>query len=148
MRRQTSFRRLLRGLAFALMAAMLLSACEDDAQRIREQNQAALNPPAPRSDTARINAFEVRQGDCIADYIADGYSEVMNVRITACNSAAARYRAVALVLVPDRPAFPGDAYLEDQFYERCPFEATFFMFPTVESWAQGDRTITCLEELR
>jgi hypothetical protein len=42
--------------------------------------------------------------------------------------------------------YPGEGFLDDFAFATCGEEASSYLFPTEESWDQGDRTITCLVE--
>ncbi len=107
------------------------------------------------SSCGGTNVLELEPGDCF-NGLGDG-AEVTSVATVDC-SEPHDYEVFALAEHPDDGAFPGDdAVFEygaekclesfDRFvgiaYEDSELDATV-LYPSPESWADGDRTIQCL----
>lgn len=134
-----------------LVCIFLFAACESDADRIREINeadratQAASNAPAPTPTplSAEIEAMEVQDGDCINSTIEERVT-IETIVIVPC-SGSWEYRVLGSFTVDDSKDYP----IEDLFlglaFERCDRRFTFILRPTSESWAVGDRTLHCLQ---
>ena len=135
-----------------LVCALLFAACESDADRIREINeadratQAASNAPAPTPTplSAEIEAVDIQDGDCIDSTIEQGVT-IESVVIVPC-SGSWQYRAVNSFTVPSSVAYPGEDHFSLLANEQCDRRFTVFLHPTSESWALRDRTINCLQE--
>ena len=144
--------------AFGVFAFGLAVACTTDRERIANQNEAArTQTPQQRTDFGSVSVFDLRAGDCVTEdaVIADGdeteFVEEYDVDVVRCEAEEAYARVTKLHLIDadeDAP-YPGDAasmaYGED-FCATTSVPYTYFT-PVRESWAQGDRTVTCIEFL-
>ena len=145
------------------IALVIYIGCESDVQRIREANQtfrasqtktASLGAltnvaPVPTFDAAPtplvadISVIDVREGDCITSRLPDGLV-FETVQMVAC-SADWQFRVIGSFAVETTGSFPGDDYFVQQAFVRCDRRYSDHLIPTAESWAQGDRTINCMQ---
>ena len=72
-------------------------------------------------------------------------TEQLMVELVSC-SGEWQYRALTSFTVDDVERYPGEASLTQRAYKECDRHHTRLSFPTSDSWALGDRTITCLQE--
>ncbi len=100
-----------------------------------------------------VQATDVKTGDCLSE-IPDN-SRVMFVKTVPC--AEPHKGEVYTVLAMPDGAFPGDAAVS-AFTDKCgpafaqrapqaaddPAVSVFVLYPTADSWKQGDRTVTCI----
>ena len=147
----------MRWIAFlvVLSAVLLLAAaCEDQQEQIESQNEAADQ----RVGTVPI--FDMRTDDCFIDTLGlieapeGDIGEALEITLVECSDPRADVRVTRTFTVDRDGEWPGEDYLGEQATDGCPgfagesdVFATFF-FPTEESWGGGDRTITCLREVR
>jgi hypothetical protein len=103
-----------------------------------------------------VTATDVKVGDCLSE-IPDS-ARVLTVKTIACDQQHAG--EVYAVLTMPEGDFPGQAAV-DEFSNRCePELATYspaamtddsiqmyVLYPTAESWEQGDRAVTCVATL-
>ncbi len=101
----------------------------------------------------RVIATNLAVGDCLTD-IPDG-SLVQMVPKTACSQPHAG-EAYAVLTMPDGD-YPGQATI-NEWQNKCPTElesyspdamaddsiGVFVLYPTAETWSQGDRAIVCI----
>jgi hypothetical protein len=144
----------MRNLRISTLTVMILIAfagtgaqCTDDGQRIDEQNEAAEIGQSGRDERiGERDVFDLRPGDCLT-WRALSASELSSAEVVPCVSSRAAGRITNMFLVERASGpYPGEAYFENQWLLGCDLAATTGMFPTVESWNAGDRTITCIEE--
>ena len=121
----------------------------DMRSEIENQNLAANVSSAIGAGESRtqqgMSVFDLRAGDC---YIDSGLAEVDTVDVLDCSDPSATYRVLHLARVAQDGVFPGVDYLDRQAFDQCPSSTDIYLGPTAGSWELGDRTITCLEELR
>ncbi|CAN3126819.1 septum formation family protein [Mycobacterium sp. smrl_JER01] len=100
-----------------------------------------------------VSATNVQLGDCLAE-IPDG-ERVVNVRTVSCDEPHAG-EVFAVLTLPDGD-FPGQAAVE-AYHEECGPELhsysqrsvtddsvqLYVLYPTAETWADGDRAVTCI----
>ena len=129
----------------AFLVSLALISCESDAQHIRETN-AALSMPTNTAEalSAKIDAIEIQDGDCIDSKIPEGI-DIESVVIVPC-SGTWHYRAVNSIDVADSSGYPGGEFFAQRAFESCDRRYTTYLYPTVESWSNDDRNITCLQE--
>ena len=128
-----------------LVLILTLASCGDDAQSVREANQAPVESTAePPTPSAEIQAIELQEGDCIDSTIPEGIS-IDTVVIVPC-SGDWQYRVVTVFDVPEGDSYPGEDTFIQQAGERCGPSTSSVLYPTTESWTFGDRTVQCLEE--
>ena len=141
------------GLLFVTVMAsiIVLTACESDADRVRstsgaDPTQAASSAPPPTATplSAEIEAVDIQDGDCIDSSIEQRVT-IESVVIVPC-SGSWQYRVVNSFTVAHSIGYPGEDHFSSLAGERCDRRSTDFIYPTNESWAQGDRTISCLQE--
>ena len=119
--------------------------CTSDAQNIRATNEAAATPPATSTPlSAEIGSTEIQDGDCITSRLPEGV-DIESVVIVPC-SAEWQYRAVSSFEVDYLDRYPGEASFLQRAYSECDRRFTYTLFPNEDSWALGDRTVTCLQE--
>ncbi len=56
------------------------------------------------------------------------------------------YRVLSSFAAADSPNYPGEDHFSLLAGEQCDRRFTEFLYPTSESWALGDRTVSCLQE--
>ena len=100
-----------------------------------------------------VNAADVKVGDCLAE-IPDS-SRVSSLHVVPCEQP--HNGEVFTVLTMSDGDFPGQAAIEE-YQGRCepelavyspaaavdPAVGLFVLYPTEESWADGDRAVTCI----
>ncbi len=126
--------------------ALLTTACEDEAQTVRDANQTPAVPTATAeapTPSAEIHVTELMAGDCVNSTIPDGIS-IDSVVIVPC-SGDWQYRVLNSFQVPDAEVLPDKSFFHDQVAENCDRRTSFNLFPTAESWEQGHRTVNCLQ---
>jgi ABC-type cobalt transport system substrate-binding protein len=103
-----------------------------------------------------VTATEVKLGDCLSE-IPDG-TRVMTVKTVSCDEPHAG-EVFAVLMMPDGD-FPGEDAVAE-YSNRCgPELATYspaaitddsvqlyVLYPTDETWADGDRAVTCIATL-
>ena len=128
-----------------LMLFLTSVGCTSDAQNIRATNEAAATPPATSTPlSAEIGWTEIQDGDCITSRLPEGI-EIESVVIVPC-SADWQYRALNSFTVEDLQRYPGEDLFSQRAYKECDRRSTNTLFPTADSWALGDRRVTCLQE--
>ena len=128
-----------------LMLALAILGCTSDAQNIRATNEAGATPAATSTPlTAEIGWTEIQDGDCITSRLPEGI-EIESVVIVPC-SADWQYRALNSFTVEDLQRYPGEDLFSQRAYKECDRRSTNTLFPTADSWALGDRRVTCLQE--
>ncbi|BBX18975.1 DUF4190 domain-containing protein [Mycolicibacterium duvalii] len=105
------------------------------------------------TSTGNVTATDVAEGDCLAE-IPEG-DRVLRVQTVDCAQPHAG-EVFAVLMVPDGE-FPGDAAIA-AYSENCapelesyaPSAVTddsvqlYVLYPTEETWADGDRAVTCI----
>lgn len=103
-----------------------------------------------------VTATDVKVGDCLKEIPSGG--RVLTVQTTGCDQPHAG-EVFAVLLMPDGD-FPGQNAIDD-YADRCSPELAsyspaameddtiqmFVLYPTAETWAQGDRAVTCIATL-
>ena len=116
----------------------------EGAQNIRATNEAAAKPTATSTPlSAEIGSTDIRDGDCITSKLPEGIN-IESVVIVPC-SANWQYRALSSFTVDDLDRYPGENLFRQRAYEECDRHYTFLLFPIADSWALGDRRVTCLQ---
>ena len=134
------------GIGFvSLMLFLTIFGCTSDAQNIRATNEAVATPAATSTPlSAEIGWTEIQDGDCITSRLPEGI-EIESVVIVPC-SADWQYRALNSFTVEDLQRYPGEDLFSQRAYKECDRRSTNTLFPTADSWALGDRRVTCLQE--
>jgi Septum formation/Domain of unknown function (DUF4190) len=103
-----------------------------------------------------VTATDVEQGDCLSE-IPDS-ARVLTVKTVECDQPHAG-EVFAVLLMPEGD-FPGQAAVEE-YQNKCEPELAayspasitddsvqlYVLYPTAESWEQGDRAVTCIATL-
>jgi len=103
-----------------------------------------------------VTATDVKVGDCLKQ-IPDS-TRVLTVDTVGCDQAHAG-EVFAVLLMPDGD-FPGQSAIEE-YQNKCEPELAsyapaaitddsvqlYVLYPTAETWAQGDRAVTCVATL-
>jgi hypothetical protein len=103
-----------------------------------------------------VTATDVKEGDCLAEIPASG--RVLTVQTVDCNQSHAG--EVYAVLTMPEGDFPGVAAIE-RYQDKCEPELAdyapsamtddsiqmYVLYPTAETWEQGDRAVTCVATL-
>jgi hypothetical protein len=103
-----------------------------------------------------VTATDVKEGDCLSEIPDSG--RVLTVQTVDCNESHAG-EVYAVLTMPDGD-FPGVAAIEE-FQNRCEPELAdyspasitddsvqmYVLYPTAETWEQGDRAVTCVATL-
>lgn len=106
--------------------------------------------------SGNTTATDVKVGDCLAE-IPDG-EKVLRVQTIGCDQPHAG-EVFAVILIPDGD-YPGNAAVE-AYHEQCSPELAVYspaamlddsvqlyvLYPTAETWATGDRAVTCIATL-
>ena len=138
-------------LVCSLMILAAIACDSGDQQRIDDANAAARNEgTATGARTGKISTFDLRTGDCYnePDLLAaeiDETVDLLNVDLVPC-SGPHDFEVLKLVYVGggNDAIYPGEDYFDSVFYDECPQESDFMLFPIPESWELGDRVVTCL----
>lgn len=107
-------------------------------------------------DKGTVTATEVKVGDCLKEI--PGSARVLTVDTVACDQLHAG-EVYAVLLMPDGD-FPGQDAIED-YQAKCQPELAsyspdamtddsvqlYVLYPTQETWDQGDRAVTCIATL-
>ena len=103
-----------------------------------------------------VTATDVKEGDCLAEIPDSG--RVLTVQTVDCNQSHAG--EVYAVLTMPEGDFPGEAAIE-RYQNKCEPELAdyapgamtddsiqmYVLYPTAETWEQGDRAVTCVATL-
>lgn len=103
-----------------------------------------------------VTAMDVKMGDCLKD-IPDS-AEVLTVQTISCEELHAG-EVFSVLTMPDGD-FPGQSEI-DEYADRCSPELEsyspdamtddsvqlYVLYPTAETWEQGDRAVTCIATL-
>jgi hypothetical protein len=106
--------------------------------------------------TGTVTATDVKVGDCLKEI--PGSTRVMTVDTVGCDQAHAG-EVFAVLLMPDG-LFPGQPAIEE-YQNKCEPELAsyapnaiaddsvqlYVLYPTAETWGQGDRAVTCIATL-
>lgn len=152
-------RRRARALAIVpvIAAALALSGCSAIGSLV---DGIAPKPAETRDESGTIveggqtDVFAIAVGDCLDDQSGDVVQEVPTV---PCSEPHA-YEVYAEIVVTDADEYPGTEAIETEADAGCydafgPFvgfayedsELDFnYYYPTAESWAEGDRIVSCL----
>lgn len=85
-------------------------------------------------------------GDCV-EWLG-GSAEVEKLEHVDCSYPAA-IRVVALFHVTDSGAWPGQTAIDAQADLRCPWETSYVLGPSKDSWEKaGNRRVACFERVR
>ena len=57
-----------------------------------------------------------------------------------------QYRVLKSFAVPDAEAYPDETFFVDQVSQHCDVQTDFYLYPSAESWEQGDRTVNCIQQ--
>ncbi|KRE27736.1 hypothetical protein ASG82_15320 [Mycobacterium sp. Soil538] len=107
-------------------------------------------------DSGNVTATDVKVGDCLAE-IPDG-DKVLRVQTVGCDQPHAG-EVFAVLMMPEGD-FPGQSAVE-AYHEKCGPELAsyspaamtddsvqlYVLYPTAETWASGDRAVTCIATL-
>ena len=88
-------------------------------------------------DSNRLNAEE-----CFNEAPETGY---LMVELVNC-SAGWQYRTLNSFSVDGGPRYPGESAFRQNAYVACDRRYTSTHFPSTETWAVGDRKVTCLQK--
>ncbi len=81
-------------------------------------------------------------GNC---YDGAATSQVSWVSLVPCSGPYDYLVLVQFIVNPESSAFPGNDFLLAEGNSRCPSDTDVVIFPTGESWAEGRRTIMCVQ---
>jgi Septum formation len=107
-------------------------------------------------DKGTVTATDVRVGDCLTEIPRD--TRVLTVQTIECEESHAG-EVFAVLLMPEGD-FPGQAAI-DTYADKCSPELAsyspaamkddsiqmYVLYPTEETWAKGDRAVTCIATL-
>ena len=128
---------------------VVLTSCETDADRTRSSNEAANSKMVfdPDERSGRIRVFDLREGDCFiapdVPLLSTGNLEV--VELVQC-TAKWKYRVLNTFALSIDGPYPSDQYFINQADERCHRLYDVSLSPTFDSWAAGDRVVSCIQE--
>jgi hypothetical protein len=88
-------------------------------------------------------------GELTNDLFENILQEEPNANIVACASRDAMSRVIDLIFIDDggNEEYPDELFFDTYARQFCDRRSDWFYFPTAQSWAAGDRTITCLFSL-
>ncbi len=103
-----------------------------------------------------VTATDVKVGDCLSEIPED--TRVLTVQTVACSESHAG-EVFAVLMMPEGD-FPGQPAI-DEYADRCSPELAsyspdaltddsvqlYVLYPTTETWDQGDRAVTCIATL-
>ena len=90
---------------------------------------------------------DLEVGDCV-EWPSGGFGEIEKLEHVDCSEPHA-LRVVAVFDVTGYGGWPGQAAINVQADQRCPWETSYVLGPTKDSWHQaGGRRIVCFEEAR
>lgn len=103
-----------------------------------------------------VTATDVQLGDCLSEIPSD--ARVLTVKTVSCDEVHAG-EVFAVLTMPDGD-YPGDAAVAE-FSDQCSPELAayspaameddsvqlYVLYPTAETWANGDRAVTCVATL-
>ncbi|MGV0795220.1 septum formation family protein [Mycolicibacterium sp. XJ1819] len=103
-----------------------------------------------------VVAMDIKEGDCLKSI--PGGAQVLTVQTVGCEEVHAG-EVFAVLVMPDG-GFPGQAAI-DGYADRCSPELAsyspaamvddsvqlYVLYPTEDTWAQGDRAVTCIATL-
>ena len=82
-------------------------------------------------------------GECFNAKTAEiGFTEL---NVVPC-SGPSQYRVTGYFVEDTQVDYPGFSFFNRRSNSFCDPSTNFLVFPSEESWEQGDRTVTCLEE--
>jgi len=146
-------------ISMLVIFGLLLVSCTSDAERIRKANEAAASSDeatttqskeviAPQAtqipNSANISVFEIRDGDCLQMFVPDAGAEFEETEIVNCNGNW-DYKSLNSFVVEEDGIYPGDPFFHQQSISQCDRRYSISMFPSKESWALNDRTVSCLQ---
>jgi hypothetical protein len=135
-------------LLMLVLLGLAAGGCTDAKEQIRQQNEAAGSGDfEDGANEGSVSVFDLRPGDCISEDIPDETTEHGELEAVACTSTDAVAKVVNLVLIDAEGDYPEESFFDEEAALRCDAETTSFMFPTVESWDAGDRTIVCMADV-
>ena len=138
------------GLAITLAIGLISGYGRSQTARdsIRSQNDAARASTSPASGSASgsRSAFTLRVGDCISDALPTTAEPVGTVHGTPCSNLDARWQVSSSFVVGSASSYPPASYFGGLASGKCSSAASF-LYPTSESWAEGDRTVSCLRRV-
>ena len=68
------------------------------------------------------------------------------VEVVSCTGDR-QYRTLNSFTVDDFDRYPGQGLFDRRAYDKCGRRYSSTLFPTTDTWAQGDRTVTCLQKV-
>ena len=141
-----------RFLAFASLGLILLGAsCGSNAvDQIREANAAARAGSTVEIEpdtTATIHSNDLRVGDCFNSAEAVSGGDVEDVEVVLC-SAQWQFILVDSCETTREGSYPGEAFFQEEFEQRCDLWATDSLYPLEDNWDQGNRKIDCVLQFR
>ncbi len=88
-----------------------------------------------------VSVSRLDVGECYNDAPETGG---LQVELVGC-SGDWEYRVLSSFGVADSPEYPGEDYFSQLAREQCDRRFAEFLYPPSESWAQRDRTVSCLQ---
>ena len=96
------------------------------------------------------SAFDLEIGDCIVpsqEMAEAGTGKVLEIEtVKTVDCAELHDGEVIAVFNSLEAAFPGDDAMAQIAAEGCPSKSSLQLFPTADSWREGDREIACILE--
>ena len=106
------------------------------------QESFGLSVVDPEKLDRLVSVDTLNPGECINDAPETDWTMV---ELVDC-SGPWQYRALGTIEVEDLARYPGEAYFAQQALERCDRRYSNLFSPLDETWSQGDRRVTCLQE--
>lgn len=140
-------------LIFFVLAVILVS-CGSDEESGVDSNQATVTPSSsspqdsdqgadsPQSSLT-VSVLDLRRGDCFIR--PPDISAVRDVDVVSC-SLNWEYRILTTFEVGASGVYPEESYFEEQANVFCHPNTTDTIVPGPNGWADGDRTILCIQE--
>jgi len=125
---------------------LLLGACTNDTQRIRDLNEAGAQSATSTHLSqlkAMISVHDLRTGDCFVDELNE--LSFKNIEIVPC-TADWEGKILSEQNIPAKGDFPGSEYLDTFSILNCGRYSTNDFRPSAEGWAKGDRVLVCVQQ--
>ena len=106
------------------------------------QGSFGLSGTDPEKLDRLIIRSRLSDGECYNDAPE---TEHLLVEVVSC-SGGWQYRTLNSFTVDDLDRYPGEAYFGQRAHNECDHHYTYILFPLADSWALGDRRVTCLQE--
>jgi len=92
------------------------------------------------------SVYDLEVGDCIVPPETEAGETIEVGRVKKVDCSAPHDGEVTAVFDVELDEYPGDTALFDMVIERCPERSSTAIYPTEETWGNGDREAVCILE--